>query len=168
MEIFKEIPGFEKYQVSNLWNVKSLDYKNTGKEKLLKPYVHNTWYVYVYFRKNNIKKGHSIHRLVLLSFYGKSKREINHKNGIKSDNRLENLEYCTRSDNLKHKYRELWYKNNFTEKRKKVKQYTRENIFIKEWESITEASKKLNIDIANISAVCRGKAKSTWGYLWKF
>jgi len=114
MEIFKTIPGFEKYQVSNLGNVKSLDYKNTWEEKLLKPYIHRTGYAYVYFRKDRIKKSYSIHRLVLLTFSGDSKLEVNHKNGIKTDNRLSNLEYCTRSENLKHKYRVLGYKSNFT------------------------------------------------------
>lgn len=111
-EIFKDIPGYEKrYQISNLGRVKSLaKQKGFGigylqEEKILKS-GDNTWgYLQVTLFKNKKVKKCTIHRLVLLSFVGKSKLECNHKNGIKTDNRLKNLEYCTKSENHIHAFK---------------------------------------------------------------
>ena len=59
--------------------------------------------------KNNVKKSWAVHRLVAEAFLkrGKDKTEVNHKNGIRSDNKAENLEWVTRSENEKHAYRVL-------------------------------------------------------------
>jgi hypothetical protein len=113
MEIWKDIIWYEwLYQVSNLWNVKSLSKKvwikrNNSfwnrKEKLLKP-CFNNWYFMVVLSFNSIKTHYSVHRLIWKHFISNNynKKEINHKNWIKTDNRLENLEWCTRSENMKH------------------------------------------------------------------
>lgn len=111
-EIFKDIPGYKgKYQVSNMGRIKSLSRKiwiaknkryGIKKERLLKPLKKRTGYLFVCLYKNKKGKYKTIHRLVLRTFNGKSKLQCNHKNGIKIDNRLENLEYCTPSENLKH------------------------------------------------------------------
>lgn len=101
-EIFKPIPGYEHgYEVSNLGRVKSL---KRGKEKLLKPGLISGGYYHVILFKDGKGKTHKVHRLVMLAFIGESDLDVNHINGIKTDNRLENLEYCTASENTQHAY----------------------------------------------------------------
>jgi hypothetical protein len=124
MEIWKEIPEHKGYEVSNLGQVRSY-FNNSGiivaNYKILKQIVTEKNYRRVLLRKNKKKRIWFVHRVVMLAFVGKipNKMEVNHINGIKSDNRLENLEYVTRSQNEIHKYRVLkkptikWEKSNF-------------------------------------------------------
>lgn len=115
-EIWKDIIGYEGlYQVSNLGRVKALDrYKisNGGKylikEHIMKPNTQGTCdYHRVGLTDNNrIRKYHTIHKLVATAFIENNNnyREINHKDGNKHNNYVDNLEWCSRSYNIKHAY----------------------------------------------------------------
>lgn len=109
MEIWKDISGYEGlYQISNLSNVKSLSRyvsrKNQNnvesgyftKEKIMKPRVDKDGYLYVGLYKNKKVNNFKIHRLVALAFIANPNNYplINHKNEIKNDNRISNLEWC--------------------------------------------------------------------------
>ena len=102
-EIFKNIDEYEgHYQVSNMGNIKSLKF---NKEKILAPAKTKSGYLYINLCKNNITKKIKIHRLVLLTFNLKNKfdyKQINHIDGNKLNNSLDNLEWCTQSENMKH------------------------------------------------------------------
>jgi len=101
-EIWKDIPNYEGvYQVSNIGRVKSL---KSGEEKLLKPQKHRDGYMQVGLYKEGVGKLFKVHRLVMLAFVSESDLQVNHINGIKTDNHLENLEYCTGSQNIKHAF----------------------------------------------------------------
>ena len=114
MEIWRDIKGFEGlYQVSNKGNVKSLSRPSWNrfkfvqtKETILKPSKGEYLRVKLY-DKNNKSKNFAVHRLVCLTFLEriKGKNFVNHKNGDKYDNRLENLEWCTKSENTLHSFR---------------------------------------------------------------
>ena len=180
MEIWKDIPWYEwLYKIDKQWNVKSLnkiDQRwNNRKEKILAVYYDKQWYKYSGLSKNKKRIKYKNHRLVLLTFIWESKLECNHKNWIKGDNRLENLEYCTRSENMLHSYNILNRKATWTWKfwkenptSRAVKQYTKEWIFIKTWDCISEVSEKLNIERTGISKVCLWKRKISWWYKWKY
>lgn len=100
IEQWKDIIGYEgHYQVSNFGRVKSL---KGGIEKILKDPVGSRGYRKVSLIKNGKTKTPVVHRLVMISFIGKSDLICNHINADKTDNRLENLEYCTHRENTIH------------------------------------------------------------------
>ena len=97
MEIWKDVVYFEGlYQVSNLGRVKSLNYSRTGREKVLKPSKTNG-YLQVYLYKEGKSKRFSIHRLVAFAFIPNPNNLpiVNHKDEDKSNNCVDNLEWCT-------------------------------------------------------------------------
>jgi len=110
-EIWKCIPNYEGlYEVSNTGRIKSLSGKliingKISKEIILKPIIDRYGYLKTTLYKNKTGKIKSIHRVVLEAFVGSSDLPCNHINGIKSDNNLSNLEYCTQSENEKHAHR---------------------------------------------------------------
>lgn len=115
-EIWKPIKGFEGlYEVSNTGLVKALPRwkinnrgKQLTKEKLLKFNDFSTDYLRVPLTdKNHIKKYYLVHRLVAMTFIPNEKDlpQVNHIDGNKLNNNVENLEWCTREDNIKHAYK---------------------------------------------------------------
>lgn len=105
MEQWKDILNFEgRYQISDKGRVKSIIFKN---HRILKNQMDSDGYEYILLHLNGKNTSFRIHRLVLLAFkYNPDfyKLEGNHINGIKTDNSKENLEWCTRSENVKHSY----------------------------------------------------------------
>jgi len=107
MEIWKRIPNFSRYEASNLGNLRSLNYKNSGKIKLLKPAFSKDGYLKTMILNDNGKYcSWTVHLFVALTFLGEKKEsfEINHKDGNKANNSIDNLEYCTKSENLLHAF----------------------------------------------------------------
>jgi len=104
-EIWKDIEGYEgRYQVSNLGRVKSLNYRHTDQERILQPIPFSHGYLVVNFLKNKKHKTFLIHRLVAQSFIPNpdNKPQVNHINGVKTDNRVVNLEWVTPLENTQH------------------------------------------------------------------
>lgn len=106
-EIWKKIPNYPDYEVSNLGNIKSYKGKTP---KLLKISHYPNGYAFIKLRHNNKDKNFLIHRLILSAFKPREDEEnlqVNHKNCIRDDNRLENLEWVTPKENRD--YREQLY-----------------------------------------------------------
>ena len=98
-EIWKDIENYYGlYQVSNMGNVKSLNYNRTGEERIRKPNVGSNGYLQVELCKNGKYRMLLIHRLVLMAFNpinNMDKFDVNHKDENKKNNNLNNLEWCT-------------------------------------------------------------------------
>jgi len=106
-EIWKDVLGYEElYQVSSLGRVKRLAGYRVPEERILQPWRNAAGYLAVGLWRDGRRKHMLVHRLVAIAFLGKAPPgcEVNHKNGIKDDNRVENLEWVTQSENGKHAY----------------------------------------------------------------
>lgn len=179
MERWKDIPGYEGlYQASNLGNIKSLKREHyipstnrkiwICEEKILKQSTGKDKYKYVVLTNKSKRKTYKVHRLVAITFIkeNKNKKYINHKDGNKSNNNIDNLEWCNNSENIKHAYDNNLI--NITKKYKKINQYGLNGNFIKQWNSMKEAGEILNIHRQNISMCCRGIRNKTNDYIWRY
>ena len=161
-EIWKDIEGYEGlYQVSNRGNVKSLNYRHTGKEGILKGNDNGDGYLQVKLLKDDKGKNYKIHRLVAQAFLDNSNNlpEVNHKDENKQNNCVQNLEWCDRA-----------YNNNYgtrTEKTcKPVFSVDKESGLIMWWQSANEAERCTGINHSNIIKCCQGKRKSVGNHTW--
>lgn len=160
IEIYKTIEEYPNYEISNMGNV-----RRKGR-KMLKPlFTKSTGYYMVCLYNEFGAKRVLIHRLVADAFLFNPNNYpvVNHINEDKTDNRVENLEWCTRSYNINYgtsinKIRKS--------KQKGCLQMDMEGNIIKEWECIRVAQRTLKIN--NISKCCMGKMKTTGGYKWKY
>lgn len=115
MEIWKDVIGFEGiYQVSNMGQIKSLErYDRRGFKKwptrILKPAKTRYGYHQILLCKNGQRFKRYVHHIVTEAFIGErpAGKQCNHINGIKTDNSIDNLEYCTASENHYHSYQVL-------------------------------------------------------------
>lgn len=168
-EIWKDIKGYEGlYQVSNLGRVKSLprNTKNQYKNGIIKKNIilkNGYYFINLY---NNGSKLFTIHKLVAQAFIPnlKNKPCINHIDGNKQNNCVDNLEWCTYSENELHAFN----KNLKKPPCKKINQYDLQGNFIKTWNSIKEANKFYKT--SHISECCNDNSKRSVakGFLWKY
>ena len=106
-EEWRDVLGFEElYQVSNLGNVRTV---KRGEATVMSQEEQWNGYLSVHLRNKGVERRASVHRLVAEAFIPNPDglRDVNHKNGIKTDNRVENLEWLSHSDNMKHQYQVL-------------------------------------------------------------
>lgn len=149
------LQSFTKYRICG--RVKSLHYNKAGKERMLKACKSPQGYLYVNLCKNGKAKTFAVHQLVATAFIPNpnSLPEVNHKWGIKTDNRASELEWVSYSENLVHAY-----KTGLNKRVKQVNQCDLQGNFIRTWESQREAERQLNINQRSISYCCLGKRKT--------
>lgn len=173
IEEWRSVIGWEDwYEVSNLGNVRSVDryilYSNNQKRlqkgKILKPYLDKNGYAVVCLIKNGKKKIGKIHRLVCQSFLetNKDKTQVNHKNGVKDDNRVENLEWVDGYENQTHAVKTGLRVMPKGEKCKSSKLSNFDVNFIREWIRLgfkqRDIAEAFNVHFATISCINVGKS----------
>lgn len=179
-EIWKDIPGYKgKYQVSNTGKIKTNQEfikafysKKRMKSNILKQ-SNRLGYMVVSLNDGNKAKQYSVHRIIAFAFIEnpENKPFINHKNGNKSDNRLDNLEWVTAKENSIHSVRVL--KNNFNKKGSKnpqsktIYQYNKMGGLVRIWGSIREAARNGYVQ-SGITFCLKEPYRTHKGYLWRY
>ena len=198
MEIFRDIEGYEGlYQVSNYGNVKSLNYRHTGENRIMKPTTDKGGYLCINLHKNGSFKNYKVHRLVASAFIPNSDNlpQVNHKDECKTNNTIvlnsdgslnqeeTNLEWCT------HKYNQNYGTRNkrMAETLKDilvnrpdisvhVDMLTKQGEFIRTFPSAHEAERWLRVNgfpkasQGNIIQCCRGNKRYShaYGFKWRY
>lgn len=163
-EVYKKIEGYSNYEVSNLGNVRSLNY---NKIKILKPIIKPNGYLHVALSKNGKVKYFLVHRLVAEAFIPNLNNlpQVNHKDENPLNNCVTNLEYCTQKYNCNYGNRN----KKIGEKHKRIiTQHNTDGEIVQVWDFITDASKTLKISASSICACCRGKLNTAGGYKWAY
>jgi hypothetical protein len=153
----KAIPGYPDY----LATIDGKIWSNKTNKELKVMLGKNGYYQVNLSNKGNVKR-FSLHRLIAITFLNNidKKQQVNHINGIKTDNRLENLEWSTRSENMKHAYKYALKKVNaenikeLTLINSKIVLDTQNGIF---YQSASEASRLLNYNRRTLCAYLSGK-----------
>lgn len=178
-EIWKDVVGYEgNYLVSNLGRIKAVphivtykDRSYTSKERIMSLQYDACGYLQVRLSKNAKKKTQKVHRLVAIAFIPNPDNlpEINHKDENKTNNRVDNLEWCDRNYNMQ-------YGKNTHLQRKPVAQYSLDGKLIRKYESIKDAAIATGIYPTNIGKCATGRiynkqkgyySKTAGGFIWK-
>ena len=175
MEIYKTIKGFDNYLISNLGNIKSKSFNHTGEEKRIKPFLNNSGYLQARLWKDGKLHYPLIHRLVAEAFIPNPEDLpcINHIDEDKTNNKVENLEWCSREYNMRYGTA----KARIAEKRghdkrnegRPVVQIGDNGEVLNTFKSIASASRETGTARTSIWGCCNGahiKANgSRWAYL---
>ena len=184
-EIWKEIEGYPNYQVSNMGRVKRLStgyYRRT--EKILKPQLQNNGYLHIKLSQKDKTKCILVHRLIAQVFIPNPNNlpQVNHINEDKTDNRVENLEWCTQKYNINYgngiSKRVKTNKENGTYKKigeinskirsKSILQFSKDNSFIRKWDCIMDIQRELGYDNKQICSCLKNRQKTAKGFKWVY
>lgn len=175
MEMWRDIRGYEGlYQVSNLGRVRSLDRyvdcKNGSKQfwkgKIIAQAKDRDGYMIVALGRYNPNQ--KVHRLVAETFIEnlENKPEVGHMDCDESNNRVENLYWCTRGENMRHPITRERIKQ--TKQLKPIIQMTLEGEIIGEYESLHDLQRKTNYSRWAVGECCKGNALTYKGFKWKY
>jgi hypothetical protein len=160
-ETWKSVPNYEGlYMVSDKGRVKSLSFGG----RILKPWLHNAGYICVTLSDAGVRVKHLVHRLVASAFIPnpKSLPYINHINGDKTDNRVENLEWCSGAYNAWHNAHVLRHESTITKRAVICLDDGRR------FDSAAEAARAVHGQDQNIVKCCQGKRNTHKGLAWAY
>lgn len=162
MTIWKPIKNYEGlYEVSDSGEIRNVKF---DRHNVLKGNTNDIGYRYVTLSKDNKKRTFYYHRIVAETFIPKedNRIQVNHKNGNKQDNRADNLEWVTISENARHRTRVL-KKHSLRYDGKRVLCVETGEVF----NSVSEAGRIMGIKTYNVShAIARGG--TSCGYHWEY
>lgn len=167
-EVWKDIPDQEgKYQASNLGRVKSINYKRTGKERVLKLRLSQNGYYDVCLGK----KRYRVNRLVWSAFNGPIPEGmvVNHNDEDKTNNVLTNLSLMTQKENANWGTRnDRLCGSSAVKERIWVIKLSTQNEILHFYPSIRQAERETGVNNAHIVECCKGKQKTAGGFIWKY
>lgn len=163
-EVWKNIDGHPDYYISNFGNV----YSQKKDGKMLTPYLDQFGYYMLHLWENNKQHAAKVHRLVADAFIPNPDNlsDVNHKDENKTNNRVENLEWCSRKYNLNYGTRNE--RANASRKKGVVMLDSKTFEYIKSFPSAIDAERETGINAGNIAMVCSGKRKTAGGYTWEY
>lgn len=177
-EYWKDIAGYEGYyQVSSLGRVKPLariiiradGYPKTIPEKIMSQTIGTNGYNLIVLNKFGRFKGFAVHRLVAEAFIPNTsdKEQVNHINEIKTDNRIENLEWVTPKQNINHRGAHVRSEIGHWER---ICMLDKEGRIIRFFDSVTETNKFFNNKNARdaVFKCLTGRSKTSFGYKWRY
>jgi len=163
LRFLRSIPGFQHYYATEDGRI----FSEKRKEIIeLKGSVSADGYQVVQLMNNNKKEKYRVHRIIALTWLSnlRNLEIVNHKDGNKLNNNVNNLEWVTHSENSKHAHMTGLVK---TAKRP-VCQLDKNGLLINEYASVTEAAKLIGASIGQISGVCSGKKLTCKGFVWSY
>lgn len=167
-QVFKRVVICGDYEVSDSGQVRSNKF---GTPKILKQSIRSktAGYFAVSLQIGSLKKTFCVHRLVAEAFIPNPGNlpQVNHKNGNKLDNRTNNLEWVSCSQNVSHSVA-LGHNRNCGRQRRAVSASPGHGGNPLAFESVLSASKALGLDAGNIVLCCQGKRKKHGGYVWRY
>lgn len=168
IEYWKPVLGYEGlYEISSRGRVKSL----LRNGLILRQYIQTGGeYLYVTLYKNSKPKVFYIHRLVATAFIPNPLNlpQVNHKNEVKTDNFVENLEWVSAKSNSNHGTRSERVKNTKREISPIIFQYNKNGNFVKKWRSIPDIVEALGFSYIAIYNCLKGKTKTSNGFVWRY
>lgn len=162
-EIFKEIKDFPGYYISNFGRLYSCK-----KEKFLSPCDDKHGYLMLHLWKNNKQYVRKIHRLVAESFIENPENlsDVNHKDENKTNNYVENLEWCSRQYNLNYGTRSKRQADSISKAVNMINKETQ--IILSTFKSSYDAYRQTGINAGHITQVCKHNRKTAGGFLWEY
>lgn len=180
-EVWRDIPGYEGfYKASSQGRIRSVNRVTSTKKcegKILRQYDKGNGYYVISLCKNGNQKTNLVHRVIAQTFLENTKKlpQVNHKNGIKSDNRLINLEWCSRSENIQHAFKNGLIKSPAkgltgykSSKGKEIHQFDLDGNHLNTFGSARQAAISINASRSSITMCATGKIKTSAGYRWEY
>jgi len=172
MEFWKDVKGYEGlYQVSNYGRIRGLDRmvgyrkgkKRCWKGSIKTPTARKNGYLKINLYKNNMSVTREVQRIVAEAFIDNpmNKEQVNHIDGDKKNNHVENLEWVTQSENVLHSVYVLGHCI------KKVGQYDLDGNYIRSFKSVKEAGETTGVARCSISNVIHGRRHKAGNYIWR-
>ena len=164
--------GYPNYTITDGGRVFSLNYRHTGKKKEVKPSLCHGYYR-IGLWIGGETKNFFVHRLVALAFIPNPDNlpEVNHKDEVKTNNIVGNLEWCSIKYNNTYGTRNERIAETHLNRKdlsKPVKQFTKDCVFIKEYPSMMEAERQTGFNHSGILSCCKGKYKHAYNYIWRY